>query len=382
MQAEHPFPLAVIFVPRKHIKCKGDDSMPTAKKLPSGSWRCQVYSHTEEIVQEDGSIKKKRIYKSFTCDDPSPKGRRKAERMAADWAAEKEAHDNCSLTLGEAMSEYIEARSSILSPATIREYKHTRERDLQGLMGIRIDEITQEQIQREINREALSHSPKSVRNMHGLLSATMHSYRPNFTLSTALPKKVRPKLYIPSEEEIRRLLDYVKGSEMEIPVLLAAFGPMRRGEIAALDSDHVNGNIVHVEYALTMNEYHEWVRKAPKSASGNRYIEFPDFVAEKLAGKKGRIVLLKPHQITNRFRTILKKAGLPHFRFHDLRHYSASIQHALGIPDAYIMQRGGWGNDGVLKNVYRHALEDKNEQMNRIANGYFESLCNTECNTK
>lgn len=32
--------------------------MPTAKKLPSGSWRCLVYSHTEEIKNPDGSIKK------------------------------------------------------------------------------------------------------------------------------------------------------------------------------------------------------------------------------------------------------------------------------------------------------------------------------------
>ena len=46
--------------------------MPTAKKLPSGSWRCQVYSHTEESIQPDGTVKKKRIYESFTNTDPSP----------------------------------------------------------------------------------------------------------------------------------------------------------------------------------------------------------------------------------------------------------------------------------------------------------------------
>lgn len=70
----------------------------------------------------------------------------------------------------------------------------------------------------------------------------------------------------------------------------------------------------------------------------------------------------------------VQHAGLPHFRFHDLRHYSASIQHALGIPDAYIMQRGGWKNDGVLKQVYRHTLEEKTAEMNRKVNGYFENL--------
>lgn len=44
--------------------------MATAKKLPSGSWRCQVFSHIEEIPLSDGTIKKKRVYKSFTCSSP------------------------------------------------------------------------------------------------------------------------------------------------------------------------------------------------------------------------------------------------------------------------------------------------------------------------
>lgn len=64
--------------------------MAKAKKLPSGSWRCLAYSHTEEVVYPGGEIKKKRIYKSFTCDAPSPQGKRNVEKEAAAWAAEKE----------------------------------------------------------------------------------------------------------------------------------------------------------------------------------------------------------------------------------------------------------------------------------------------------
>lgn len=59
------------------------------------------------------------------------------------------------------------------------------------------------------------------------------------------------------------------------------------------------------------------------------------------------------------------------FHFHDLRHYSASVMHSIGIPDAYIMERGGWGSDYVLKNVYRHAMTDKNKEMNDKANEFF-----------
>lgn len=356
--------------------------MPTAKKLPSGSWRCQVFSHYEHIPMPDGSIKKKRIYQSFTCDIKSDKGKRICENMATAWAVDKENQSSeYNKSLGEAMDEYIEKRSAVLSPSTIKEYKRTRRCHLQGLMNKKLHSITQQMIQAEINREALSHSPKSVKNMHGLLSAVFRTYRPDFALKTDLPKKVRPKIYVPSDTDVQTLMDAVKGTPLEIPVLLAAFGPMRRGEICALDSSHIDGNIVHVEFSMALDENNKWVKKRPKSYAGDRYIEFPDFVIDKIKDRDGMIVNLLPFQISNHFDRVLKKAGLPHFRFHDLRHYSASIQHALGIPDAYIMQRGGWGNDGVLKEVYRHVMEEKTAEMNRKANDHFSNLCNTKCNT-
>ena len=113
--------------------------------------------------------------------------------------------------------------------------------------------ITQEDIQKAINIEAQSHSPKTVRNSHGLISAVMRVYRPNFALNTALPKKVRPEIYVPSDAEIKQLLSSVAGTGMELPVLLAAFGPMRRGEICALSSEDISGNIVHVCKNMIIN---------------------------------------------------------------------------------------------------------------------------------
>ncbi len=357
--------------------------MPTAKKLPSGSWRCQVYSHTEEIVHPDGSIKKKRIYKSFTSDVPGPKGKRIAEQMATEYAANKEIYGHgTDISLGEAVDQYIQNREAVLSPRTIVDYKRIRKNALLPLSDIKISRLTQADVQKSVNLYAQNHSPKTVRNMHGLISAVLRQYRPDFALNTSLPKKVRPNIYVPSDEEIQRLIAYVSGSVMELPILLAAFGPMRRGEISALDSGDITGNVVHVCKNMVMDQNNVWIIKQPKSYAGDRYIHYPDFVAAKWQGITGRITPLAPNVITDRFNRILKSAGLPHFRFHDLRHYSASIQHALGIPDSYIMQRGGWGNDGVLKTVYRHVMESKEKEMNEIANAHFSELCNTKYNTK
>ena len=210
--------------------------------------------------------------------------------------------------------------------------------------------------------------------MHGLLSAVMKTYRPDFAINTALPQKERPNLYVPNDEEVKKIMKYAEGTVMELPILLAAFGPMRRGEICALESRDIQGNIVHVCQNMVRNDEGQWVIKQPKSYAGDRYIDFPEFVANKWQGISGRITPLHPNNISDRFQVILKHVGVHSFRFHDLRHYSASIQHALGIPDAYIMERGGWGNDTVLKNVYRHTLEEKKAEMTHKANDYFEAM--------
>lgn len=335
--------------------------MAKAKKLPSGSWRAQVYDYTD--------AQGKRHYRSFTAAT-----RKEAEFQAADYALKKKDKSISRKTFGQALDDYIAKRSAVLSPRTIMDYQRIRKHDLQALMDILVSDITQEIVQNAINEDAKIHSPKTVRNNHGLISAVLRAERPDFALNTALPKKVRPDLYIPSDEDVKRLMREVEGTDMELPVLLAAFGPMRRGEICALDSRDISGNIVHAHLNMVITPEGKWIIKAPKSYAGDRYIEFPDFVAERWKGISGRITQLTPNQISDRFPEILKRAGIPHFRFHDLRHYSASIQHALGIPDAYIMRRGGWGNDGVLKAVYRHAMDSRQADMNQIANRHFSTM--------
>ena len=106
MQAEPLFALAVLFIPI----FKEENTMATAKKLRSGSWRVQIFSHYEFVQQPDGSVKKKRIYESFTCDDPSNRGKREAERLAAEYAATKERMTRTDYTLQEAMPKRFTCR--------------------------------------------------------------------------------------------------------------------------------------------------------------------------------------------------------------------------------------------------------------------------------
>ena len=103
----------------------------------------------------DGTIGKRKIRKSFTCDDPTKRGKRICEQMAAEWAASKEQSSITAGTLkfGEALEDYISSRENILSPCTIRDYRGIQRNYIPSLMNIKIDDITQDDIQKAINLE-------------------------------------------------------------------------------------------------------------------------------------------------------------------------------------------------------------------------------------
>ena len=94
--------------------------------------------------------------------------------MAAEWAASKEQSSTTAgaLKFGEALEDYISSRENILSPCTIRDYRGIQRNYIPSLMDIKIDDIIQDDIQKAINLEAVKLSPKTVRNIHGLISCT------------------------------------------------------------------------------------------------------------------------------------------------------------------------------------------------------------------
>ena len=349
--------------------------MATAKKLPSGSWRCLVFSHYEYVTGKDGNVKKKRIYESFTCDDPSPAGKRRCEAMAAEYADKKEQSNLSSykLTFREAVDAYIVERSQILSPASIRKYR-SMQKEFSMLDDYKIRDINKKIIQQYINSISGSLSPKTVRDRHGLITSVLKRYNPDIILNTTLPKKKRIERSIPSESDIKALISAASGTEMEVPIYLGAFGMMRRGEISALKKSDFKNNVIHVSKTMVLSPDNKWIVKAPKSYAGDRFVPVPQFVVDAFMALPNDGVNMTPNIITSRFEHVLNSAGIDHFRFHDLRHYSASIQHALGIPDAYIMQAGGWGDDRVLKDVYRHTFEESEKKMGNIAINYFDSM--------
>ena len=129
----------------------------------------------------------------------------------------------------------------------------------------------------------------------------------------------------------------------------------------------LDGDYIRITKDMILDDSGTWIIKPPKTSSSIRSVLLPRFVADRIR-ERGHITDLKPNSITNQLRKVQRRLGIvPPYCFHSLRHYSASYLHAHGIPDAYIMARGGWSSPSVMQSVYRHALSDKVVEMEQKA---------------
>lgn len=317
--------------------------MPKAKKLPSGSWRCRVYSHTDENGHKH--------QESFTAPTKA-----EAEMMAAEYAASKKRRARHDLTVSEAIEGYITAREAVSSPSTIRGYKQMQRNYYDSIGQLKVRNLTSEDMQlfiSELVKKDLS--PKSIRNIYGLLTASVALYDDKLTFRVKLPAKQKKRPQSPSDDAVARLYE-AASDKMKICIALGCRS-VRRGEISALKYEDIVDGVAHIHADMVKNSDGKWIYKEiPKTEGSDRYIKVPDF-----GSGKGYIVDWTPDSITKRFIELRNSLGLT-IRFHDLRHYFASTAAVLQIPDIYTADMGGWNRDGsTMKKVYQNNIKSMSD---------------------
>lgn len=313
-----------------------------------------------------GSYRVRKMYKGqmYTVSfDHKPTQKEAMLAMAAELEKIQTRHK--SMTFQTAGEEYIKSKKNILSPATVRAYQSTMRSLSQQFMAKNIHDIAAVDVQTEVNRLANGHSPKTVRNYHGFLTAVLGAFCPNLKICTTLPQKVKTEPYIPSDEDVKKILEYTQNTEYEIPIILACYG-LRRSEICALKVGDLDGDIVRINKAKVLSGEKEWITKTTKTTSSTREIIIPMEIADKIR-EKGYVYKGHPNSITLYLGKAERILGIPHFSLHKLRHYFASKMSSMNIPEADIMKMGGWETDHVMKNIYRHSMIEKEENAKRTA---------------
>ena len=332
--------------------------IPKAVKLPSGSWYVNVM------------VKGKRL--SITA--PT---KREAENEAAAIKSGAKAMSHAPLSVTQALDRYIDSKSAVLSPATVAGYRRIQKNLFGPIADYVLSSLTQEQVQRWVNQLVKQgKKPKTVSNAHGLLSAVIGAYRPEMVLRTTLPQKVKPEISIPTEAELSAIFETAKGTKYELPIMLAVWMGLRASEIRGLRWEDINGEYITVKRAIVEGESGP-VEKGTKTFSGTRTLHLPPYLADLIQQQdhaQDHIVTLSGHAMYNGFGRICEKAGVPHFRFHDLRHMNASVMLAAGIPNKYAQERIGHATDNMLKTVYQHTIQEEQKKYSDEIDQRFEVL--------
>lgn len=321
---------------------------------------------------------------------------------------------NTRLRVGEYLEQWLKddvSTNSDLAQTTRAIYKHAvRHHALPVLGYVPLARLSRQAIQAFIRaklQEGLSAASvhQLYRVLHGALGQAVklgHLAR-NPCEFVKPPRIQRSEMQVLDEEQVRIFLGEAKRSSRYYPLYLTAvLTGMRLGELLGLRWKDVDlplnvASIQQILYRLGR----EQIFKPPKSQKSKRPVALPPVVVEELRRlkewqeeqrrKRGicpspdckdrncvrwhdqGLVFCQPigrplhgHNITQRdFRRLLKRAGLPRIRFHDLRHSHATHLLRQGVHPKIVQERLGHSTPAFTLAVYSHVLPGMQEQAAR-----------------
>ena len=308
----------------------------TIDKLPSGSYRIRL--------TEDG--------RSFSLTVPY----KPSEREAFKLIRAKIENGNSDISFDEAYKRYVDAKSNVLSPSTIRGYNSIYRNLPKWILKTDITKIDDYTIQKLVNEYSKEHSAKSTSNAYSLVLTVLKLFYPSTHICATLPQKQRNTAYMPSYDDVKRLLEHSIGTEYHTVLSLAALS-LRCSEVCALTLDDLSDdNTITINKALVRSESRYVLKPTPKTDASYRTITLPDDLAEEIR-KQGYIYRGYPNQINKYLHRALKELDIPYFSMHKLRHFFCSYAHEKGYSDAVVQSIGGWSpSSDIMRRIYRHGM--------------------------
>lgn len=311
------------------------------KKTKSGKYHVTAYI---------GKVNGKPYYKSFTA--PT---KRECVLKATEYINHHK-EMTTDPTVKSMVQEYISSKEGVLSPSTIREYYRIYQHDLVPLYGVKLSELNNITLQNFVS--GMNLAPKTIANRYRFLMSAVGMFSDK-RYKVTLPQPKAADVTVASEEDIQLLLD--KASDNLRKAILLGSCSMRRGEICALKYEDIEGNTIHVHADMVNDKNDIWVYKDhAKTPNSTRTIVVPEYIIKALGSGKGYVVNYNPNALTQAFCRLRDRLGI-NVSLHSLRRFYASVSHALGIPDKYIMKQGGWKSPDVMRRSYQRTL-DKQEQ--------------------
>lgn len=330
---------------------------------------------------------------------PEKGSKRKAEaelaRLRAEFEPPKEVGDLSSdMLFADYLLEWLEIAKGRLAVATYSSYAAMIKKPVGPYFrqrNLTLRELEARHLQMFYSEMLRKVKPNTVIHYHAIIhSALKYAMKTDMVPQNVAMKVDRPRKnsFQPTfldAEQMQKLFEIVKGTRLELPVLVAAFYGLRRGEVLGLKWDAIDFNrgtltikrtvteatidgtmkIIEQDSAKTKSslrtlplvgsfrDYFQKVKEAQelnKKVCGNCYnYDYDGYVFVNELEER-----IRPDYLTEYFPKYIAKHGVPKMRFHDLRHSCASLLLANGVPLKQIQEWLGHSDFSTTANIYAH----------------------------
>ena len=330
---------------------------------------------------------------------PEKGSKRKAEaelaRLRAEFEPPKEVGDLSSdMLFADYLLEWLEIAKGRLAVATYSSYAAMIKKPVGPYFrqrNLTLRELEARHLQMFYSEMLRKVKPNTVIHYHAIIhSALKYAVKTDMLIQNVADKVDRPRknsfqpVFL-SADEMQKMFEALRGTKLELPVLVAAFYGLRRGEVVGLKWDAIDfeQGTISVKRTVTSTiidgKYQEFEQQSAKTKSslrtlpligsfreyfmqvkeaqelnkqvcGNCYnYEYDGFVFVDELGER-----MKPDYLTSQFPAFIQRHGMKKMRFHDLRHSCASLLLANGVPLKQIQDWLGHSDFSTTANIYAH----------------------------
>jgi integrase len=334
------------------------------------------------------------------CGQVSIGGRRltkygKTQKEVREWIKETLAkidggltYEGTKITLERFVELWLGGKELARRPKTVLQYRQITTQHILPILGkMRLQEIRPVHIkQLYMLKKNEGRGDRTVQMIHTTLHNVLkHAVREgilgrNPVEAVERPKVEQAEMLTLNEEQARQFLITATGSMFEAVYYLALTTGMREGELLGLKWSDLDWNkgVLFVQRQLQQIEGQGYVLVPPKTKAGRRHIKVGLGTLKQLEAHRERQALeraaagerwqendlifpttigtlLDYKRVTSEFKRILKRAGLPDLRFHDLRHTSISSLLEMGMSINTVQRRAGHTKASTTVDIYGHS---------------------------
>ncbi len=374
-------------------------------QVDRGRWyvQCRIYdTDTDECFQRKRSTGLK-----------ADRNKRKAEAMIPDVISQIMVEFNkpsikAEPTVGEYINIWLDKRRKSTRESTMYSYQLYADKYFLPTLGnVPIRKLTYRSVQSFYDKLATEHKSNSLRKYNCVLKGALDEavrdeiIKANPADRVEFPKQDKFEGSAYTAEQMFALLRAVQGvgEPLQACVVLAGCYGLRREEALGLrwkDIDFENG-CLHICNTVTKagNKVVEAERTKTKKSQRDiplvdSTIDYLKFLKEEQISnglKLDRVVRKPdgtyptPDYITHAFTKLLKKAGLPHIRFHDLRHTAATLLSASGVKPKQISEFLGHESVLTTLDIYADVYDTEKAETSDAMSAIYKSsaLCYAFC---